>query len=103
MENGCLVYETDELGMVTIVGHKAKANEPINDPKPQESEVNDGDNQANTPNNSQELTVQGTYYPGDNTGGASTGDNTNIMFDLTIGCGSLGTLFLLLFKRKQVK
>ena len=45
--------------------------------------------------------VQGSYYPGDHVGGALTGDTTNMMMYMELGCMSLGMMLFILFKRKQ--
>lgn len=51
--------------------------------------------------------VQGNYYPGDNTGGAKstggalTGDTTNIMMYMGFGCMAMGMMLFIIFKKKQ--
>ena len=76
-EDGYLMYETDRLGQFTVIGD-------IVDQEP-DSEV------------------KGNYYPGDNMGGALTGDATNVMLYMGLGCMSLGMMLLVLFKRKQAE
>ena len=77
-ENGYLIYETDHLGQFTIIGDV--------DNKMNEEPVTD---------------VKGTYYPGDNMGGAVTGDTTNMMMYMGLGCMSIGMMLLILYKVKQ--
>ncbi|MCI8541615.1 MAG: hypothetical protein HFE67_08935, partial [Erysipelotrichaceae bacterium] len=72
LENGYLVYESDELGIVSIIADIVE-NEPSNE-------------------------IKGSYYPGDNVGGALTGDTTDTMLYISIGWLSLGILLLILFK-----
>ncbi len=49
----------------------------------------------------------GSYYPGDNAGGAQnvggalTGDTTNMMIYMGLGCMSIGMMLFIVFKRKQ--
>ncbi len=45
--------------------------------------------------------VQGNYYPGDNVGGALTGDHTHLILYIAINCFSLGWIFLIITKYKQ--
>ncbi|MCI8541545.1 MAG: hypothetical protein HFE67_08580, partial [Erysipelotrichaceae bacterium] len=45
--------------------------------------------------------VQGSYYPGDNVGGALTGDTSNPLLHVSIACVSLGLFFFVLFKHKK--
>lgn len=51
--------------------------------------------------------VGGSYYPGDNAGGAQnvggalTGDTTNMMIYMGLGCMSIGMMLFIVFKRKQ--
>ncbi len=45
--------------------------------------------------------VNGAYYPGANVGGAMTGDTSNIMMYLGLGCGALGMLCFLCYKRNE--
>ncbi|MCI8541611.1 MAG: hypothetical protein HFE67_08910, partial [Erysipelotrichaceae bacterium] len=73
IENGYLVYESDELGIVAIIADKS-------DPQKE---------------------VEGSYYPGANTGGALTGDTSNPLLYVGIGFSSLGLLFYLLYKHKK--
>ena len=70
IENGYLVYESDELGIVAIIADK-------NDPQKE---------------------VEGNYYPGANTGGALTGDTSNPLLCMGITFSSLSLLFFLLYK-----
>lgn len=72
IENGYLVYESDELGIVAIIADK----EP-------------------------EKEVAGEYYPGANTGGALTGDTSNSLLYMGIGFSSLSVLFFLIYKHKE--
>lgn len=45
--------------------------------------------------------VNGSYYPGDNVGGALTGDASNRLIYVGMGCVSLGLICLIRFKQKQ--
>ncbi|MCI9312809.1 MAG: hypothetical protein HFE68_05525 [Erysipelotrichaceae bacterium] len=45
--------------------------------------------------------VQGSYYPGDNVGGALTGDTSNPLLYMGIGFSSLSILFFLMYKSKK--
>ncbi len=79
-EDGYLIYETDRLGQFTVIGD-------ITDQEPTD--------------------VGGSYYPGDNAGGAQnvggalTGDTTNMMIYMGLGCMSIGMMLFIVFKRKQ--
>ncbi|MCI8541614.1 MAG: LPXTG cell wall anchor domain-containing protein, partial [Erysipelotrichaceae bacterium] len=66
------------------------------DDDPDNSDPNDTDS-SGKPNGE----VQGSYYPGDNVGGALTGDTSNPLLYMGIGCGSIGILFFLLYKHKK--
>ena len=74
-EAGYLICETDRLGQFTIIGDIGEQ-EPDTD-------------------------VDGVYYPGTNVGGALTGDTTNIMMYVGLGCISVGLMLFIVFKRKQ--
>ena len=76
IEDGYLVYESDELGLVSLIAD-------VIEDKGKDDEV------------------QGSYYPGDNVGGALTGDITNQMMYVGMGCISLGLICLVIFKKKQ--
>ncbi len=76
IENGYLIYETDHLGQFTIIGD-------VDDQEPIDTDV------------------KGAYYPGANMGGALTGDTTNMMMYMGLGCMSIGMMLLILYKRKQ--
>ena len=71
IEDGYLVYESDELGIVSIIGDLSSE-------------------------------IQGNYYPGDHTGGALTGDHTNIMLHVSVMCFSIAILYYLRFKGKRI-
>ena len=79
-EDGYLIYETNRLGQFTVIGD-------ITDQEPTD--------------------VGGSYYPGDNAGGAQnvggalTGDTTNMMIYMGLGCMSIGMMLFIVFKRKQ--
>ncbi len=75
-EDGYLIYETNQLGQFTIIGD-VDEQEPI------------------------DTDVKGAYYPGANMGGALTGDTTNMMMYMGLGCISIGMMLLILYKRKQ--
>ena len=47
--------------------------------------------------------VEGSYYPGNNMGGALTGDTTNIMIYMGLCFTSLGIVFLIYYKRQSSK
>ncbi|MCI9313295.1 MAG: hypothetical protein HFE68_08075, partial [Erysipelotrichaceae bacterium] len=70
IENGYLVYESDELGIVAIIADKKNPDKE----------------------------VQGSYYPGNSVGGALTGDTSNPLLYMGIGFSSLSLLFFLLYK-----
>ena len=66
--------------------------------------LNPDDNDPKQPNEDEKKPnsdVQGEYYPGANMGGALTGDTTNMMMYMGLGCMSLGMMLFILFKRKQ--
>ncbi|MCI9313315.1 MAG: LPXTG cell wall anchor domain-containing protein, partial [Erysipelotrichaceae bacterium] len=66
------------------------------------SDPNDPDDQDDSdPSGKPNGEVQGSYYPGDNVGGALTGDTSNSLLYMGIGCGSIGILFFLLYKHKK--
>lgn len=71
-EDGYLIVETDRLGQFAIIGN-------INEQEPDNTNA------------------QGYYYPGANMGGALTGDSTNILMYIGMGCLSLG-IFALLYR-----
>jgi len=54
----------------------------------------------NPANDDPDANVQGSYYPGNNVGGASTGDSTNLMMYVGISLLSLGVAFLVIYKKK---
>ena len=58
-------------------------------------------NTPTDPSDQEPTDVNGAYYPGDNMGGALTGDITNMMMYMGSGCMSLGMMLFILFKRKQ--
>lgn len=65
--------------------------------------LNPDDNDPKQPNEDEKKPnsdVQGEYYPGANMGGALTGDFTNIMVYCGTICLSIGTILLLVWKRK---
>lgn len=77
VENGYLVYETEELGVVSIIGDKAENTIPKEDPDTKDPHTEDPDN-TSKPSTS----VQGTYTPNaqqstSGVGGAYTGDTSN--------------------------
>ncbi len=74
-EDGYLIYETDQLGQFTIIGD-------MDDQEP-------------------DTDVKGAYYPGANMGGALTGDSTNMMMYMGLGCMSIGMMLFILYKRRQ--
>ncbi len=74
----------------------------FDDPKNPDDEDNpDGSN-----NDPDDTDVKGAYYPGkyiggaQSVGGALTGDTTNIMMYMGVGCMAIGTMTYLIFKRK---
>ncbi|MCI8541108.1 MAG: hypothetical protein HFE67_06305, partial [Erysipelotrichaceae bacterium] len=73
IENGYLVYESDELGIVAIIADKENPDKE----------------------------VQGSYYPGSNTGGALTGDTTSIWYELSICFTALGCILFILSKKRS--
>ncbi|MCI8541674.1 MAG: hypothetical protein HFE67_09235, partial [Erysipelotrichaceae bacterium] len=73
MEDGYLVYESEELGIVAIIADES------------------------------EKQVAGSYYPGANTGGALTGDTSNPLLYVGLGVGSFGILCFLFYKDKKRK
>ncbi len=70
IEGGYLVYESDELGIVSIIGDLSSE-------------------------------IQGSYYPGDNVGGALTGDTTNLTLYMVICLYSLVILLCVIHKHQQ--
>jgi len=100
IQGGYYVYETDYLGKVALLNkvNDDQQEEPKKDDSPRED-----NNDKISSNESQDSSVQGTYYQGNNTGGASTGDETNRLWYAGIGCSSLGVLFFLWFKRKHIE
>lgn len=97
-ENGYLVYETNELGIVSVIGDKVDTSvDPEPTPKPAEPEPTDDPAPSVEEPATSKLTVQGTYtntpqahYPGNNVGGASTGDTTNPISYLMLSLLCLG-------------
>ena len=53
------------------------------------------------PSNLGDSDVKGSYYPGDNVGGAITGDNTNITAYMVISFLSISALFYFAYKHKS--
>ena len=73
IENGYLTYETDKLGIVSLIGDKTEDNSKTD--------------------------VQGNYHQ--NVGGALTGDGTNMYINLLMVFGSITTIIYL--KRNKQK
>ncbi|MCI9313277.1 MAG: hypothetical protein HFE68_07985, partial [Erysipelotrichaceae bacterium] len=71
MEDGYLVYESEELGIVAIIADES------------------------------EKQVAGSYYPGANTGGALTGDTSNPLLYVGLGVGSFSILCFLFYKQRK--
>ncbi|MCI9312952.1 MAG: hypothetical protein HFE68_06270 [Erysipelotrichaceae bacterium] len=61
----------------------------------------DDPNNTNPDDNDTDSEVKGSYYPGDNVGGALTGDTTNLMFWSGVTCLTLAILCYLFYKQKQ--
>lgn len=97
-ENGYLIYETNELGIVSIVGDKE---EITNDPKPtQDPEPTTSDPKQENP----KPTVQKDYTDtgiGKNMGGVLSGDSSNICIYSIGFLVSLASLISILYKRKS--
>ena len=72
-KDGYLIYETDWLGEVAVIGNEDELDTDVN----------------------------GAFYPGANMGGALTGDTTNTMMYIGLGCMSIGIMLLVLYKREQ--
>ena len=54
----------------------------------------------NDPQNS-DTDVKGSYYPGDNVGGAMTGDSTNVMLYITSIAFAVGLIAYLIYKKQK--
>ena len=79
-------------------GHNAK------DPFPYDTmNFDEDDSDDSDPSGKPNGEVQGSYYPGDNVGGALTGDTSNPLLYMGIGCGSVGILLFLIYKHKEKK
>lgn len=119
-KDGYYEFETEELGLVSIVGEETESSTPDPTPTPEpndpsKDEPNTGQPKADEPiqttptdTNKPATSVQGTYvkgkettYPGNNVGGAITGDETNIFLYMGMMFGTLGTVCFLCFKRKR--
>ncbi|MCI8541043.1 MAG: hypothetical protein HFE67_05975, partial [Erysipelotrichaceae bacterium] len=68
------------------------------------SDPNDPDDQDDSdPSGKPNGEVQGSYYPGDNVGGALTGDTSNSLLYMSITFASFGILCFLWYKHKNIK
>ena len=68
------------------------------------SDPNDPDDQDDSdPSGKPNGEVQGSYYPGDNVGGALTGDTSNLLLYMSITFASFGILCFLWYKHKNIK
>ena len=67
----------------------------FNQPDDTDQPKDDPDNTGN------DTSVKGQYNPATSMGGASTGDNTNIMIYIGISLLSISVLLFIDFKRKQ--
>ena len=67
----------------------------FNQPDDNDQPKGDPDNTGN------DTSVKGQYNPATSMGGASTGDNTNIMIYIGISLLSVSLLFLLAYKHKE--
>ncbi|MCI8541676.1 MAG: hypothetical protein HFE67_09245, partial [Erysipelotrichaceae bacterium] len=70
---------------------------------PEDPDDSDNSTNDNDPSGKPNGEVQGSYYPGDNVGGALTGDTSNPLLYMGIGCGSIGILLFLIYKHKEKK
>ncbi len=60
-------------------------------------------NTPTEPSDQEPTNVNGAYYPGDNMGGALTGDSSNAFMFIGMMFGSLGFIFFILYKSKEDK
>ena len=68
---------------------------------PEDPDDSDNSTNDNDPSGKPNGEVQGSYYPGDNVGGALTGDSSNPLLYMGIGFSSLSILLFIMYKRKK--
>lgn len=90
LENGYYVFETDYLGMVSIVGDKEEQTQPVPTPNPDTPKEPTVPKQ---PSSDSSTSVKGAYT-NNGIGGANTGDSSVMM---TLLCASFSSLAVIVF------
>ncbi len=70
--------------------------------EPDPEKPNDADKPKNPTKDDEGTDVKGSYYPGDNVGGAITGDSTNMMLYICLIVCSIGAITYLIYKNRKI-
>ena len=70
--------------------------------EPDPDKPDDADKPKNPTKDDEGTDVKGSYYPGDNVGGAMTGDSTNMMLYICLIVCSIGATTYLIYKNRKI-